>query len=122
MFQRDGFVKMLNQTSDFLVPSHSHITCISLHVSFELLVGLESVLQRSLHLFPLPAQGIQTGRLTLAEVLAQQEILIAEVVENYRKHSLQKNNQEDESVQVGFSLWLISVGLLKNGGGGGDFF
>ena len=28
VFQRDGFVKMLNQTSDFLMPSHSHIACI----------------------------------------------------------------------------------------------
>ena len=28
MFQRDSFVKMLNQTSDFLVPSPPHITFV----------------------------------------------------------------------------------------------
>lgn len=31
------------------------------------------------------SQGIQTGRLTLAEVLAEQEALIEEIAKKYRK-------------------------------------
>ncbi|PVD20527.1 hypothetical protein C0Q70_18683 [Pomacea canaliculata] len=44
-------------------------------------------------------QGIQTGRLTLSQVLAEQEALIAEISEGYRKRSEAQAAQFDENIQ-----------------------
>ncbi|XP_076469772.1 uncharacterized protein LOC143300126 [Babylonia areolata] len=45
-------------------------------------------------------QGIQSGRLTLAQVLAEQEALIAEIAENYRKRVTEHPlDAQDESLQ-----------------------
>lgn len=57
-------------------------------------------------------QGIQMGRLTLAQVLAQQEMLIVEIAESYRKRTLEQPDH-DESMQVWFSFWLITVMILR---------
>nr|KAG5687251.1 hypothetical protein BaRGS_016426 [Batillaria attramentaria] len=44
-------------------------------------------------------RGIQSGRLTLAQVLAEQEALIAEIAESYRKRAQEAPSVQDESVQ-----------------------
>ncbi|KAL8584554.1 hypothetical protein ACOMHN_016873 [Nucella lapillus] len=44
-------------------------------------------------------QGIQSGRVTLAQVLADQEARIADIAESYRKRKQELPNMEDESLQ-----------------------
>ena len=56
-------------------------------------------------------QGIQSGRITLAELLAEQQILINEITEAYRRRAEELPNM-DESMQVEFrfsvnSLWWM---------------
>lgn len=44
-------------------------------------------------------QGIQSGRLTLTQVLAEQEARINEIADSYRKRAHELPNVEDESLQ-----------------------
>ncbi|XP_070194282.1 uncharacterized protein [Littorina saxatilis] len=44
-------------------------------------------------------QGIQSGRLTLAQVLADQEVMITEIAESYRKRTEELPDVADESMQ-----------------------
>lgn len=54
-------------------------------------------------------QGIQSGRLTLAQVLAEQQAMIAEIAANYRKRSQDVQNESFQGAQGNLELPDISA-------------